>query len=141
MNELGNKSYKLFLVWLLAVVVIAVTVVLILDSFVPDIAGNVMSKIITEMIAFALSALMMIIYFSDKIYWFNGMSYEEASSMSKEKRRLYAQKHMRLFHVAFIIITVYNIIGVIGGSPVEADYFVALLAIVISALRSILIKK
>ena len=76
-----KKSYTGLILWL-----IVYTVTIFLPAFLPTDDGGLLTRIIMGWTAIAILLLMLMIYISEKVYWINGVTYEEAVEAGSARR-------------------------------------------------------
>ncbi len=101
-NNYPEKSYRLFYLWLIGFVTVMFAAAA-LSGRLSAVCGRDVSMKLTLSAAFiSLSALMLIIYFTERVYYLNGTSYGQAKAAGSERRKAFARDHLRVFVMAFI---------------------------------------
>ena len=59
----------------------------------------------------SVALLAFIIYKTGYVYWYNGISYEDAVKAGQERRKVYAWKHVRSFGGFALVFVVFSIIA------------------------------
>lgn len=134
------KSYKLF--WLLNLVLLLAFFIITWGymSFFPQMGAQVLTKIILCTTFLWVVLLFAIIYKTGRIYWIPGISYDEAKKATEESRNTYAKKHLKLFVTPTIIFFLYCILGIIFSIHIALDIVVFAILIFIAAFKSLPIK-
>lgn len=138
--EYQKKSYKLFILWIVFLFVLLMAGGYLISEFYPNISSSILVKVEIMLINIALLVLFYIMYKTESIYWINGMSYNNAKSMSSEKRKKYAWEHLIMFLQGSIISLIYCIISYFINIPAPIDIIILTIVIIVSAIRTIPIK-
>ena len=89
-----KKSYKGFVAMLLVFVVLLFAIGLL-----PTEDVKVITLLIFNIAAIWMALLTWVIYKTEKIYWYTGLTYEDAVKVSSESRKEYALRHFKRFAV------------------------------------------
>ena len=146
--EYQRKSYKKFVLYMIFFIVLYTAQIYLIPKIFPDISNPTFTRIVAFSANVLLLLLFYIIYKTESIYWINGMSYEEAKSMSSVQRKKYAWEHFIKFFQGAVIYFIYCIISYLLKDINSLDFIgtslfgsaFALLIIIISAIRTIPIK-
>lgn len=130
-----KKSYKGFVIWLVVFVLALLGI-----SFLPIQDYLLVTVICCNVMTMAMAALAYIIYVNEKIYWYTGLSYEEAAKASSPARKEYARKHFVRFGAAAALFLLYSIPAVLGRIPYGVTITLAGLCIVAAAVSTMGIK-
>lgn len=134
-KEYGKKSYRLFIVWIIGFIsILAISGVLIEKNFKQS--EVVVNKIILLLALLLINTLFYIIYKTEKVYWINGTSYEDAKSVTSERRKVFALKHLKSFSIAGCIYLVYCIFSIVIKSHVILDSLVFLILLIVAAIKT-----
>ena len=87
-----------------------------------------------------MALLTWIIYKNEKIYWYTGLSYEDARKAGSEQRKEYAMKHFKRFGIFAGIYLVYSIIALLFDIPIGVSITIVLIGLVGVALSTMNIK-
>lgn len=131
-----NRSYKgifLWIIFLFAANSSAVT----LSDLIPE-EYSVYLTMSTTIIC--IDFLLYIIYKTERIYWINGVSYDEAKKASSEERKVYAQRHLAAFFNATLLWFLYGIVKYLFSPPLWWDIAVSMVIIIGAAISTIKIK-
>lgn len=140
MEKEYKKSYKLFIIWMIALIVIPVIQILICDNYF-DLSSKVVLLCVDLEIVLFLDILLYIIYKGEYIYWFTGgPSYEEAKVAGGKARKAYAKAHLDIFIKYSIIILLASIISYLLKWSIAIDITIITLGMVIAAIRTMPIK-
>ena len=130
-----KKSYKGFFLWL----------ALFLFGFYPLLLisgdnGNTATKLTLLYTTLMVAGLMIIIERTDKVYWINGVTFEEAEKAGYEKRMEFAAAHTRKFNAFAVIHTVFTVISFIFNLSIWLDIIVMLVGLIVTAFSTINIR-
>lgn len=103
MDRPYRKSYGLFFLWLTAVG--AVSVIIPLGDIPFRFFGEVKSYCI--LLLLLLDLLFVLMYGTERIYWMNGITYEEAAQVSSGERKRFAGLHLLCFLGATVCYILY----------------------------------
>lgn len=84
-----EKSYLGLVVWM--VLYMAATV---LCMFLPE---RMMLRGIMQATSLGTTVLICMIWINEKIYWINGVTFEEAMEATREQRKTFAFRHLKIF--------------------------------------------
>ncbi len=87
-----------------------------------------------------LDILLYIIYATEKVYWINGLSFEDAKKMTSQARRTYAAEHLRRFVNASLVWLLYGAVKVLFSIGLWWDILVFLILVITTAVSTIGIK-
>lgn len=130
-----KKSYRGFVILMVAFVV-----ALFALPFIPNADAKVISIIIFNIMNLWMALVTFVIYKTEKIYWFTGISYEEALNTPSEDRILYAKRHLQRFGMYAGVFVIYSVISVICNIPIVVDIVLETIGIVGVAISTINIK-
>ena len=101
-----KKSYKGFMAWLVLFCV-GVLAIIFMDIKNIDLVGLVLGNYMF----ITLAILTGMIYKNEAIYWYTGISYQEACAVTSKQRKEYAYKHFIRFLMVCLGYFVYSIIA------------------------------
>lgn len=131
-----KKNYKPLIVFFLAFISTIVIGVLIAAKLCPDNEMRV-SMALLNAGAFTLT---LIIYKTRYIYWYNGVSFEDAQNASEERRKAFALSYMKRFLIPVAIILIFIPISVIAGLPQWVDFIIGALSLIAVAISTVTVK-
>jgi L-asparagine transporter-like permease len=139
-NNKLKKSYDLLLICFLSLFILAG-----LFSLLPSRLNiNLSSKGFTIIWLYFLNlffvSVLFMIYRTERVYYINYISYKEALDATKEERKAFAYKHLRIFCIASIAFILYTIISIQYQFSNGMDIAVFVFIIVIAALITIPIR-
>ncbi len=97
-------------------------------------------RIVLNICNLGVVILMIMIYFNERVFWFNGITYEEALLAGSDRRKSYAKKHLFVFFLAFIIYFLLSIIFQIFNVSMWVDIVLYTILLIGAALGTIKIK-
>lgn len=130
-----KKSYKGLVIWLIVFIVsYGWLIILPVENF--NLLTNISMLYTTGMIA----TLCYIIYRFDKIYWINGVMFEDAAKMTRRQRDRYTLRHFEAFGKFFCIHLIFAIIAHFFGFPLWIIITVPAIGLIAAAISTIMIK-
>ncbi|MBQ9277833.1 MAG: hypothetical protein IJ224_04275 [Lachnospiraceae bacterium] len=139
-NEKGSgnmlkKSYLGFWIW-----TIVYTVSVMCMSYLPIHNTDILIRIIFNYTNLAITVLTIIMFINEKIFWYNGISYEEAVDAGSDRRKAYALKHVKVFGSATLIYLIISLITGLLNISFWADTLIYTLIILIAAVSTMRFK-
>ena len=129
-----KKSYKGLAGWL----------ILFLVGFVPlmllKINGPLLTRITLNYTCVMIATLAYIIYKFDRVYWYNGVYFEDAEKAGRERRDAYALLHFEKFKNMVLIFAIYSTIAHILKISIFIDVIVMVIITVTTAISTIKIE-
>lgn len=119
----GKRSYAAFFIWLVVFCLVMMAVTLFTDVY-TDMANDLITKMLLIITTFAIEVLFYMIKVTEKIYWLNKITYEEAVYMTRDERRRYAGRQLRYVSYGFLATTLYVSVGIIANTPSWLDCMV-----------------
>lgn len=132
-----KKTYLGFVVWL---VVYIGGITLIGFTHFAGLDEQLMTRIIICLTNIACTILMYMVYKNEAVYWFTGISYDQAVNAGSARRRLYALKHFRLFGLYTIIYSLITVILQITGVTILVDTIVYTASLLLVCIRTMFYK-
>lgn len=130
-----EKSYKGFVIW-----IILFCGTMIAPGFLPIGNGDIVVRLMSNVCTFGVAILTFIIYRNEKIYWYNGTTYEEALSAGSDRRKAFAWKHFLRFGMFALVFLIYSVIAQLAGIRSMIDFVVLTIGLVGVAFTTIGIK-
>lgn len=130
-----KKSYKGFIAWL---VLFCVGMFVIIFIGIKNI--NLVGLVLGNYMFITLSLLTGMIYKNECIYWYSGMSYQEAIEATSMSRKKYAYKHFIRFFITCLLYLFYSIIAYFLSFSFGMNMTICCLLIVVCALSTTSIK-
>lgn len=126
-----KKSYKGFLLWMLAFVV-----TMLGCAFLPVENGAVLTRIVMNVCVLNIVLLAFIIYKTEYVYWYNGTKYKQAVETSSERRKEFAWKHLKRFGTFALFYLVYSVVAQLFQIPYGVDIAVATAGMIAAAIST-----
>lgn len=130
-----KKSYKGFIAWL---VLFCVGMFVIIFIDIKNI--NLVGLVLGNYMFIILSLLTGMIYKNECIYWYSGMSYQEAIEATSMSRKKYAYKHFIRFFITCLLYLFYSIIAYFLSFSFGMNMTICCLLIMVCALSTTSIK-
>ena len=130
-----KKSYKGFGIWMLCFVAACFGTV-----FLPVEDTGLMIRIIMNIMTIGMAILTYMIYRNGYIYWYTGITYEEAAAVSEERRKACAWKHFKLFGIFAAVYLVISVVFQLLQVSYWVDLVFGTLALVVVAVSTIWFK-
>ena len=130
-----KKSYKGYIVWMILFCV-GMVVMMIVDFK----NLKLFSLILGNYMFITLSLLTGMIYKNEAIYWYTGISYQEAFAVTSKQRKEYAYKHFIRFLMVCLGYLVYSIIAYFLSFSFGMSIIICCLLMTVCALSTVPIK-
>lgn len=108
--------------------------------FLPIDNPNILLLITLNVIIIMLNLLVLMIYNTEYIYWYTGLTYEEAAQATSEQRKRYAGRHLTRFTALTIIYLVYTVFSILFSFNMIVNILVSLIGIVLAVISALRIK-
>lgn len=130
-----KNSYKGFILWLISFLVLFFII-----PFLPISNIALITRIALNFMTLYIALLSYIIYKTEYIYWYNGISYKQALEAGSKRRKLYAYQHFYLFGRFAVFFLAFSIQCHITSKHYGFDIALATIGLVITALSTMKIK-
>ena len=130
-----KKSYKGYIVWMI-LFCIGMVLMMIVDFK----NLKLFSLILGNYMFITLSLLTGMIYKNEAIYWYSGISYQEACAVTSKQRKEYAYKHFIRFLMVCLGYFVYSIIAYFLSFSFGMSIIICCLLMTVCALSTVSIK-
>ena len=134
-SQIIEKSYKGFMAWLVLFCV-GVLAIIFMDIKNIDLVGLVLGNYMF----ITLAILTGMIYKNEAIYWYTGISYQEACAVTSKQRKEYAYKHFIRFLMVCLGYFVYSIIAYFLSFSFCMSIIICCLLMTVCALSTVSIK-
>ena len=127
-----KKSYTGLVLWLIVFLVLCFGVLLL------PVEGMAMMRLTIQLCSLGMAALALIVYLNGQVYWYNGISYEEARDAGEERRKKYAWQHVKAFGIFAILGLLFSAVMQLMHISEWVDFVVltiGLIAVAISTIR------
>ena len=129
-----KKSYKGLAGW----------VTLFLVGFVPlmilKIDGPLLTRITLNYTCIMIATLAYMIYKFDRVYWYNGVYFEDAERAGRERRDAYALAHFEKFKNMVLFFAVYSIAAHLLNISIFIDVIIMVITTIATAISTIKIE-
>lgn len=129
-----KRSYKGLFLWVILYMTGAV-----LFIFLPF-RGAVITRLVMNYTSVMIALLAYIIYKSDRVYWYNGIIFEDAEKAGRERRDEYTYKHFEKFSKFAIYFAIFSVIFHLFGLSIWLDTAVLTIGLIITAISTIKIE-
>ena len=102
-------------------------------AFVPGVGAQLAMRLIMLLTAWFMAILTFYIWRTERVYLYNGTSFEEAEAADSERRKTFAWKHLRVFGMFALIQTVLACAMHLLGWSAWIDFTIGAIGIVIAA--------
>ena len=106
-------------------------------AFVPGVGAQLAMRLIMLLTAWFMAILTFYIWRTERVYLYNGTSFEEAEAADSERRKTFAWKHLRVFGMFALIQTVLACAMHLLGWSAWIDFTIGAIGIVIAACMTI----
>lgn len=130
-----KKSYKGFIYWLIGFVVATFGC-----AFFPMSDGSLATRVVLNVTALAVAILAFIIYKTEFVYWYNGVSYEAAVKAGSQRRKTYGWEHFKRFGIFAGGYLIFSVVAHGCGWSLWWDILIATVGLVAVAVSTIWIK-
>jgi len=127
-----KKSYQGFVFWMIAFIACSFGVV-----FIPVEDEKILLRLVMNVCMLSIALLAFIIYKTGYVYWYNGVSYEDAVKAGDERRKAYAWKHFRSFGVFALAFLVFSIVAQVYNISYWWDIVIGTVGIIVVAVGTI----
>ena len=127
-----KKSYTGFIVWMFLFIGILFSL-----SFLPVEDESIMIRAVFVFTSLAIAGMMLLIYFTEQVYWINGVTYEQAVEASSARRKAFALRHLVRFGICTAIYLLFAVVGQILGWPFWSDIIVITVGVIATAISTI----
>ena len=129
-----KKSYRGFILWL-----IVWTALLFAIPFLPTDAATAM-RLICNLMTLGMAALTHMICRNECVYWYTGLTFEEAEAAGSERRVAYAKAMRKPFVIIAAGLLVLSVTGHALGWSMWIDFTAATLGTIAAAVSTIRIR-
>ncbi|MCM1026544.1 MAG: hypothetical protein NC432_08900 [Roseburia sp.] len=109
-------------------------------SLLPIEDAHLTARICHVACAAGVEALTLVIYKTEKIFWYNGVSYQEAVEAGSDRRRAYALKYVKRFGILTVGILVFSFIAQLLRLNIAFDTAAMVIGLVVCALSTVKLK-
>ena len=127
-----RKTYTGFVIWLAVFIVLLFGVI-----FLPVNDVAVMTRLIANLCTLGMAHLTWLIWKNERVYWYNGVSFEEAESAGSERRKAYAFRHFRLFGGYALAALAITVAAYLAHLPWWIDFTALCVGLIAAAFRTL----
>lgn len=127
-----KKSYTGFILWMVGFVTALLAI-----CFLPVEDEQVLMRLILLLMAWSVTGMAFIIWKTESVYWYNGITFEEAEAAGSERRKAFAWKHLKIFGVYALAASVLSALMQLLGWSAWIDFTLATLGLVVAACMTI----
>lgn len=132
---MGKKSYTGFILWLMIFVAATLGI-----SLLPTEDWQLLMRLIILLMAWGIAALAFIIWRTEQVYWYNGITYEEAEAAGSERRKDYAWRHLKVFGIYALGISVFVWVMHMLGASAWIDFTLGTVGLIVAGCCTMPIK-
>ncbi len=125
-----KKSYFGLIIWIIVYCGACTAAV-----FLP-VSEQVILRLINVITMVGLCVLTAVIYKTEYVYWYSGITYEQAAAAGSQRRKEYAGKHLRIFWGLSALFIIFTIIMQLLGFNALIDEGVMIFGILAAAIRT-----
>ncbi|MBR5546107.1 MAG: hypothetical protein IKU70_03900 [Clostridia bacterium] len=126
-----RKSYRGFVIWLIVFLVLLFAI-----CFLPVEDAAIMTRLITNLCTLGMAHLTWLIWRTESVYWYNGVSFEDAAKAGAERRKAYALRHFRLFGGYALVALVVTAAAQMLHLPWWVDFTLVCSGLIVAAVRT-----
>ena len=130
-----RKSYAGFIAWL-----VLFCVGLLGIGLLPISDADVLMRLMDNGCCWGIVALTLIIERTEKVYWYNGITFEEAQAAGSERRKRYARALLKPFLIFAVLFSVFSAAGQFLQLAGWADCVVMAVGLIVCAFSTCRIK-
>lgn len=132
-----RKSYKGFVIWIVAFCVISIGIPCLVGDNVDE---GIILRLIGNICTISLAVLAFVIYKTEYVYWYTGISFEEALKAGSERRKKYAWKHLVRFGSFALIILGISVVSRFLHLNCWFDFTILCVGLIVTAVSTIPLK-
>lgn len=126
-----KKNYKELILWM-----IGYTAVLVGAVFLPIKSVGLLVRVIDNLTMVSVAVLMLIIWKTEKVFWFSGMSFTESVEAGSDRRKAYAWRHVILFGIFAAAYLLFSVIAQLLHFHIMADVAVLTVGLTVASVYS-----
>ena len=133
--EVYEKSYKGLILWLIGFLAAE-----ILPAFLPISDGALLTRIAMNVMTLGLTVLCWMMFRNEKVYWINGVTFEQAKRATSDQRQEFAMAHLRKFGKFALVYLAFSVLAQCIRLHIVFDILIACIGLVTVAISTIKIK-
>lgn len=126
-----RKTYAGFITWLIVFVAAMLAI-----CFLPVEDEAVLVRLLLNLCTIGMAQLTWMIWRNERVYWYTGVSFEDAERAGSERRREYAFRHFRLFGGYALVTLAFTMGGHLASWPWWVDMAVLSVGLIAAAFRT-----
>ncbi len=130
-----KRSYRGFVLWMAGYFALMISA-----SFLPIKDNELQARIFYFLTAASIEVLMLIVYKTEKVFWINGIRYEDAVEAGSERRKALALRYVKRFGSLTLGIFLFSVGAQLLKLPCWVDLCVVIVAFVGCAFSTIRFK-
>lgn len=123
-----NKSYWGVVIWMIGFMAGMLAL-----AFLPIEDPHLAARVYDVACAAGIEVLMFMIYKTEKIFWINGVSYQEALEAGSDRRRAYALKYVKRFGILTVGTLLFSLLAQLLRLNILIDILVFVAGIMVCA--------
>jgi len=131
MVHVYRKTYSGFILWLIVFVIAMLAI-----CFLPVDNEAVLIRLLLNLTTLSMAQLTWMIWRSERVYWYNGITFEEAEKAGSERRKAYAFRHFRLFGGYALVALAASMAAHLARLPWWADFTFICVGMIAAAFRT-----
>ena len=130
-----KKSYKGFVLWMIGFLAAIFAV-----AFIPSEDEMLPMRLIMLVMAWGMASMAWLIWKTEAVYWYNGITYEDAVAAGPERRKEFARRHLVIFWRFALLMTAASILMAMLGWSAWIDFAFGTLGLVVACICTTPIK-
>ncbi len=130
-----RKTYAGFVIWLIVFMIVMIAV-----CFLPVGDEAVLIRLLVNLCTLGMAQLTWMIWRNERVYWYNGVSFEDAEKAGSERRKEYAFRHFRLFGMYALAALAFSMGSYLMRLPWWVDMIVVPVGLIAAAFRTMAYK-
>ena len=130
-----QKSYKGFVVGLIAYLALVLGIAII-----PGVNAQLVMRLVMLLTSWYMAWLSFHVWRTERVYWYNGTTFEAAEAAGSERRKMFAWRHFRIFGGFALLMTVLSCTMQLLGWSAWIDFAVGSVGICVACFMTIPIK-
>lgn len=126
-----RKSYTGFIVWLIVFVIAMLAI-----CFLPVDDDAILTRLLQNLCTIGMAQLTWMIWRNERVYWYNGVSFEDAQKAGSERRKEYAFRHFRLFGGYALVALAVTMAAHLARLPWWVDFTFICVGMIAAAFRT-----
>lgn len=129
----NEKSYAGLIIWTICFLLLETACCFLVDI-------GLVLRCTIQLCSLGVTALVYIIYVTERIYWINGVTFEQAQRATSEQRRQFAMAHLKLFMKFVVPFFFFSCFSYALKLSPWIDFFIGCIGLIVVALATVRIK-